>query len=67
MSEEITRERDMERIAGNFESYNPYAASVSESEEPDITGALLAVAFELSQLRYIINTKVGNSNGRRRS
>lgn len=52
-------------IRDNFESFNMYAVSAQDenNEDRDID-ASLAVAFELSQLRFQLRRMFGGTNGR---
>lgn len=44
-----------QRLTDNFERFNPYAARALElGENADVYG-FLAIAFELSQLRYMLS------------
>jgi len=51
----------VERISGNFERFNPYAARAIETGDPDesLAFATVAVAFEISQCRYLLRKLVG--------
>lgn len=50
-----------DELADNFEQFNRYADQIGETES-DVAVAMLAVAFELSQLRYFVS-KLVNSRG----
>ena len=51
------RNQTTERISDNFERFNPYAAKALELGDDADVFAHLALAFELSQLRYQLSTK----------
>lgn len=41
-----------EKLADNFERFNPYAAAVIDKDASDVVYGLAAIAFEISQFRY---------------
>jgi hypothetical protein len=57
---------DTEVIRANFESFNTYAERAQDPQNDDADiDANLAVAFELSQLRFQLRRMFGgNNNGR---
>lgn len=52
----------VERISENFLKHNPYAHEAYGGDEEPIAWALLAIAYELSQIRYQITR--GNNHDR---
>jgi hypothetical protein len=43
------------KIRQNFEGFNPYAGKAMELDDNADVYATLAIAFELSQLRYMLS------------
>lgn len=54
-----------ERISNSFERFNPYAQKALEGDDDADVYAQLAIAFEVSQLRYQLSLKPVDNNGRK--